>query len=327
MSTWTRRVLALEPVVRRAPSAHNTQPARLHVDGDALVVGWDPARELVVGDPTRRDLWLSLGAFVESVVTAGASEGIGVGVEWRLDARAHTVARLTEKPCETVVFTADELRRRRCARGPYADPATSAAEVADVAATAGAGDGLVVVPVAVVDELLPVADRWSWTPPALVDELRDWMRLDHGDPRYHEDGLSDVALALTPGQSRALRLATGRRVWPLLRRVGGPSLLGAASAISGRGTVVALTAPAAEAATPAQVGELGRLLLRVWLAAGRAGLAVHPLSVLVDSPLTATRLRLALAPEGDDRRVLSVFRIGRPVDAPVESARRPVPVS
>ncbi|WP_295699965.1 hypothetical protein [Lapillicoccus sp.] len=339
MSDWGTRVLALEPAFRRAPSAHNTQPWTLRAEadagaeGDALVLGWDPTRELHVGDPTRRDLWLSLGAFAESVVIAAASDEVGVGVEWDVSTRRSIAGRLVEQPLLTRHFTSEDLAERHSARGPYAAPWATIADVDAMAAAAGlAGTGasLTVVPGAVVDDLLPVADRWSYEPPALVDELRHWLRLDHGDPRYREDGLSDVALALSPAQAGALRVALSPRVWPLLRRAGGPSVLGAASKIDGRGTVVAFHAPVELAARPEDVADLGRALLRVWLAAGARGLRTHPVSVLVDAPATAGPFAVAVdraaGQEPGSSRVLSVFRIGRPVDEPITSARRTVPV-
>lgn len=334
MTEWTDRVLALEPAFRRAPSAHNTQPWRLRVDGDALVLGWDPARQLAVGDPTRRDLWLSLGAFTESLVIAAASDGVGVGVTWEVSPRQTVAGRLVQQDAAPGLFTSAELESRHTARGPYAPPWTTVDEVGAVAAAAGltkSGAGLTLVPDPVVDDLLPIADRWSYEPPALVDELRQWLRLDHRDPRYREDGLSDVALALSAVQARVLRIAMSRRVWPVLRRAGGPALLGAASAISGRGTVVAFHAPLEAATRPEDVAELGRSLLRVWLAAGAQGLRTHPVSVLVDAPATASALALAVdraaGQEPGTCRVLSVFRIGRPLHEPVRSARRAVPLA
>ncbi len=326
--TWTGWVLDLEPTFRRAPSAHNTQPATLFIDGAALVVGWDPDRELTVADPTRRDLWLSVGAFVESIAIAAADAGLGVAVEWDVDTRAHRVARLVEAEPRRVAggFTAGDLRARRTARGPYAEPFVGAVALAEVAAGAGAaGDVRVdVLGAHLVDELLPSADRWVHGSPAQVAELRRWLRLDRSEPRYRVDGLTDEALALTPLQARVLGAALSPKVWPGLRRVGGPRLLALSSRNAGRGTVVALHVPAPDAGVPERVAERGRALLRTWLAAQRHGLHVHPLSQLIDSPRTAPRLDDGVSAPDDERRVLSVFRIGRPTTDPVCSARIPV---
>lgn len=67
----------------------------------------------------------------------------------------------------------------------------------------------------------------------------------------------------------------------------------------------------------------GRRLLRTWLGLSRHGLAVHPLSQLVDCPATAQRLTERAGGEHAEARPLAVFRVGRPLAAPVRSARLP----
>lgn len=334
-SAWAGQVLALEPTFRRAPSAHNTQPATISLDrqggrdGDALVVGWDPACELTVSDPTRRDLWLSLGAYLEAVVIAAADAGLGVRVATHADTRRRRFAHVhaAQPARHPQGFTVADLCARRTARGPYAEPYPTAAEIEQVASAAGLrgpeGPRLEVVPREVVDRLLPAADRWAYSSRAQVDELRQWLRLSTRDPRYRADGLTYEALAMTTSQARALSLALRPRTWGLLRRLGGPRLVAASSSVRGRGTVVALTVPAEDADTPEAVGRQGGVLLRVWLAAGRTGLRVHPLSQMVDAPATANALEdLVNRGAGTPRRALSVFRVGAPVTEPVRSARR-----
>jgi len=154
-----------------------------------------------------------------------------------------------------------------------------AVTVAEVTAGAGpVGDVRVdaVVP-QLVDELLPLADRWVHGSPDQVAELRRWLRLDRREPRYRLDGLTSEALALH--------------------------------------------VPAHDAEVPERVGEPGRALLRIWLAAQRHGLHIRPLSQLIDAPGTAPRLHEAVSGPDDVRRVLSAFRIGRPTRDPVSSAR------
>jgi hypothetical protein len=155
-----------------------------------------------------------------------------------------------------------------------------------------------------------VADRWLFGTPAVATELRDWLRLDPRHPRYHLDGLTDRALVLSRFEARFL--ATALRAYPVARRLGLPALLAA----SGRGllrydgSVLVLLADEADRASA------GRRLLRTWLTLARHGLAVHPLSQLVDCPETAGRLagRVGGPP-------LAVFRVGRPCTEPVRSAR------
>lgn len=335
-AAWTDVVLALREVWGRAPSAHNTQPWLLRADGDRLLLHWDPARELVVADPTRRDLWLSLGALAEALVIAAADAGHDLEVAWDVDARTNRAAVVRRRgpardtPDPPARFTSADLFARSCARGPYAAPFVAADEVARTATDAGGSPagvtglpvadrpGLAVLPAALVNRLLPRADRWIYSAPAQVAELRRWLRLWPGHPAYDQDGLSDQALALSRSQARALRIALSPRVWPQLSRAGGPALLAAAGRQRDLGTVVAWHVPVALAADPAAVAEAGRGLLRVWLVASRRRLHVHPLSQLIDAPATAKRVHAALP---GDRRALSAFRIGTPEQPPARSAR------
>ncbi|MEI2779247.1 MAG: hypothetical protein V9G19_25450 [Tetrasphaera sp.] len=346
---WAEEVVALREVWGRAPSAHNTQPWVLTAEDDRLLLSWDPARELVVTDPTRRDLWLSLGALAESVVIAAGDADHDLDVSWAIDARTHQAAvirrrgdvrddRRAEDASSSAAaaagncggegpasgrsrFASDDLLARRCARGPYLRPFADEGEIDRVAAAAGLGDlSLSILPAKLVERLLPQADRWTYSTPAQVDELRRWLRLGAGHPAYELDGLSDAALALSTAQARALRITLSTRVWPALSRLGGPAILAKAGVQQDLGTVVAVHASESTAEAPEAVSEAGRTLLRVWLSAGRAGLRVHPLSQLIDAPAVADHLHAALP--GSHRRALSVFRIGVPARQPTRSARR-----
>lgn len=63
---------------RHAPSSHNTQPWKVAVNGSVVVIGYDSSRQLLVGDPDKRELFISLGCFVESFVGAAAALGYTV---------------------------------------------------------------------------------------------------------------------------------------------------------------------------------------------------------------------------------------------------------
>lgn len=325
--TWASEVMAARPVWERAPSAHNTQPWTLRVDDDALVLGWSPERELRVTDPTRRDLWLSLGAFAEAVVIAARDLGHEVSVRWAIDARRQHAAVLTRAPradrpgdSGSIAFDGTDLTARRTARGPYADPPVTAEQLSAIAAQAAVGEcRLDLLAPELIAGLLPHADQWSYHSPAHVEELRAWLRLERDDPAYARDGLSAEALGLTEAQARALRMALSPTGWRVLARLGGPTMLARAGQQDGLGRVVALHTESRAATAPERVAEAGRALLRTWLAAARHGLSVHPLSQLIDCPSTAPALDAAVP--GPQRRVLSVFRMGTPRRPPVRAAR------
>ncbi|GAA3239419.1 hypothetical protein ACFO1B_09525 [Dactylosporangium siamense] len=314
--SWASRFRELEDDCRRAPSAHNTQPWLPQYTSDSIDIHWDPARALPDSDPTRRDLFLSLGAFVETSLIVAASAGLPVRAEIAVDHATLRAARLLPAPeVYDTPFTVESVRQRRCARGGYA-PGTL-----DPQTLAGLGADLRQVPTRELAGPLAEADRWMFGTPAVVDELRAWMRLSPKHPRYHLDGLTDRAMALSRVEATGLAAMIGPRAYRLTRRLGGPALLAAASKglLRYDGSVLILVG---SAVTPEAVIAHGRELVRVWLALSERGLHVHPLSQLLDCAATSARLaaRLDLAP---DESPLAVFRTGRPLDTPVRSARIP----
>lgn len=317
--TWVASFRTHEDACRRAPSAHNTQPWILRYADDAVDVHWDPERALPDSDPTRRDLFLSLGAFVETCLIVAASAGLPVRAEIAVDHAAFRVARLV--PASTLYdtpFTVASVRQRHCDRGGYAPGLLDPATLAELTAL---GADLRQVPTRGLVAPLAAADRWMFGTPAVVGELRSWLRLSPKHPRYHLDGLTDGAMALSRIEAIGVAAMIAPSAYPVIRRLGGPALLAAASKGTLRydGSVLVLVG---RAVTPEAVIEHGRALVRVWLALSERGRNVHPLSQLLDCATTAAPLasQLGLAP---DESPLAVFRTGRPLEAPIRSARIP----
>ena len=317
--TWVASFRTHEDACRRAPSAHNTQPWLLRYADDAVDVHWDPSRALPDSDPTGRDLFLSLGAFVETCLIVAASAGLPVRAEIAVDETTQRAARLV--PASSVYdtpFTVASVQRRRCARGGYVPGMLAPATLA---ALASLGADLRPLPARSLVAPLAEADRWLFGTPAVVRELRSWLRLSPKHPRYHRDGLTDRAMALSRAEAVGLAAMIAPSAYPITSRLGGPALFAAASKglLRYDGSVLVLVGGAT---TPESVIEHGRALVRVWLALSDRGLTVHPLSQLLDCPATAAPLaaHLGLAP---DESPLAVFRAGRPLETPTRSARIP----
>ena len=308
-------VRRLEPDLWRAPSAHNTQPWTLRYGTDAVTVGWDPDRTLPAGDPTGRDLRLSVGAFVETCLVVCADAGLAVEFVPDPDERSHRVGRLVgaarryATPFDTAAVRARATNRGAHLPGPVPP--------ADLAVAEAMGAELVTVPGRRLVPLLAAADRHLFGDARVAAELRSWLRLTPRHPRYHVDGLTDRALDLSRAQAVGLRVAL--RGLPVLRRAGLPRLLAAASGglLGDDHTVLVLVGPADAAG---QV-DAGRALMRVWLALSAAGLACHPLSQLLDCAGTRARLA-AMIGIAEPERLLHVARVGRAAAAAPCSARR-----
>ncbi|MQY12641.1 hypothetical protein SRB5_27770 [Streptomyces sp. RB5] len=310
----TRELLALEDHIRRAPSAHNTQPWTLRPgSGGGAVVGWDPARELPAGDPTRRDLYLSLGAFVETALVVAADAGIPLRAEVRVDAGRHIAARLlpADRPYETP-YTTRTVEARTTHRGAYA-PGRLSTRTLDRLADGLTHTGLMELAARELRRHTTRADTWLWRTPAVVRELTRWLRLGR---RPAPDGLTAAALGLTRPQ--ALGLRTALAAYGPLRRLGLPALLarGQGDIPDHDGSVLVLTG---RPGTPEDMIDAGRDLVRMWYALTDLGLAVHPLSQLIDCPHTAAALTRRVG-----ARPLAVLRAGRPAGPVHRSARIPV---
>ncbi|MGW0663978.1 hypothetical protein [Streptodolium elevatio] len=319
---WAAAMRALAAQCGRAPSAHNTQPWQLRYEDSGVGVYWDPMRALPVSDPTGRDLFLGLGAYLETCLVVAAGAGLGADVVVDVDRAARRVAWLVPaaEPYATR-FTADDVASRRSARGPYAAGPLPDDVLDEAAALVEDAGGIRHLPARALAPLLARADRWMFAAPEVTAELREWLRLRPSHPRYAQDGLTDRALGLSRAEAAGLEMMLRPRVYGTFRRAGLPAALAASSRglLRGEGTALVLVGPAA--AGPAELVALGRALMRSWLALAVRGLATHPLSQILDCPATAAELATLLDLAAHERAV-AVFRTGRPLIEPPRSARR-----
>ena len=317
--TDLRDLQRLERWFWRAPSAHNTQPWVLEYGSDRIELRFDPLRHLEAGDPTRRDLFLSLGAFAEALLIAAASEGVGLDFNAAVDVDAARVGTFSEAAAiyETS-FTPADLERRRTSRLPYLPGRLGEADLVASRAELAAEECLHEVAAREIAPLFSAADRHLFDTPPVVRELGSWLRLSKRDPNYERDGLSFECLALSRPEAAFFGFALRPRVFRIVRalRLHRTFTSSARSVLDVDGSVLVLEAPDG---SPADLLAHGRSLLRIWLALSARGLYTHPLSQVIDYPATERELanRLSLGPE---RRMLGVFRAGRS-DEPARSHR------
>jgi hypothetical protein len=308
--TDLRGLARLEPQFWRAPSAHNTQPWLLEYGPDAIKLVYDPERSLPVGDPTQRDLLLSLGAFAETVLVVAAGEGIPLAFEPGFEPPRYRAGRFVgaSEPFRTP-FTADDVARRQTSRLPYAPERLRADVLAEARSQLSDDAQLHELAARDLVELVQEADAHLYGSPEVVAELRAWLRLSPRDPRHALDGLSYECLALSRLEAAAVGILLRPGPYRLARGLGLHRRFGASttSLLEREGSALVLTA---RAASPEDVLRHGRTLHRVWLALARRGLYTHPLSQILDCPATEPKLASQLGVTVE-RRVLSVFRAGR----------------
>jgi hypothetical protein len=330
MSPFPRESLvpALQ-LAARAPSAHNTQPWIVRTRGDRLFVLADRARWLAHGDPTKRDLRLALGGFVEAVHIGLGSVGLAAEQEAPTAAgeagRDEIVAVLraagSGKPDRA---RESLLRRRQSSRLPYSPrPLEPALAEALSAAARSAGLDLHLIDRdsaerADVDGWFYASARESWLDQRALHELAAWIRVDPEGLRRPDDGLSTHCLGLGPGATAVLLTLLRPNLWRAAHALyAAPTL--AAQLARQETTQVQQTPFIGVLIAPHPQHDAGAGVLRVWLEAVRLGLAMAPISVLLDRRGWELGRRLGVAPG----QLLLAFRLGRSIPPPL-SHRRPV---
>ena len=304
---------------RTAPSAHNTQPWRFAPLQDGRIgVGWAPERALPVGDPTCRDLRLSLGAAVESARLHSLAEGVAFSFEPAPPDAQNTVGWLVPDaragpPDPADLALAAALDRRQTARGGHLPRAVPVSVREALIAEAARADRQLQIATdrPTVRRLATLAGQATaalFADDAVHAELWQWLRLDPTDPAYQRDGLTADCLELS-GPTRWLAHQTmppSRMRW--LSRLGLHHLLASDTARVARqsAAICLLTTPRWD--RDALVAT-GRLLQRLWLLAATTGLTTHPLSALLDCAETAGPTIAAFGPPAEEHPA-AVFRLG-----------------
>jgi hypothetical protein len=189
------RILA---AAARAPSSHNSQPWRVRVLApDEWMIWPDASRRLPAVDPADRELVLSLGVFLEYLVTAAAA----LGFDARLDGAAggtsapdFTRVRLsTARPGPRGVVQLDRIARRRTLRKGYSSAAISKDDLAAISDALGSRARWFPRGTQEADWLADAAvqsfQRQTWRDPAQL-ELARWVRFSDGEASGAADGLT-----------------------------------------------------------------------------------------------------------------------------------------
>ncbi|MFE7707052.1 hypothetical protein ACFU6I_14840 [Streptomyces sp. NPDC057486] len=307
----------------RAANAHNTQPWELRPGTGRVEVGWRAEDALGPSDPAHRDLRLSLGTYVESLLIAAAEQSIAVDFELDLDTETRRVGRLlpADRPYDTGFRTSD-IAGRRVWRGAWKPQQvdTKAIEAAQETARA-AGFRVAAISTAAARPLLVRAYHWFFGDPGIAAELMAWTRLSPRHPKYRSDGLNDVMLVLNRVERFLMGLLFSPVVYRALRPLGLPRFLTplSSSATAGDGVVLVILDKGEDTA---QEVAAGRLVTRLWLDLFRQGIYVHPQSHVIDCPHTVGDLA-ALCGAEDGERPLVFFRVGIPAVDPSLRPRHP----
>lgn len=304
-----------------APSSHNVQPWRVEIlDRYHWTLRHDPSRALPAVDPEGREMWLSLGCFVENLDHAARNRGL----------RMETA--VTGSPADGVVdirFVQDRsvsagipdrvLRARRTVRKGFLPTPVTALHAREL--TDGLDGASLVAPGTAQAETIGgavvAATARQNADPEAMKELSEWIHWSNRDAAARRDGLTPATMDMTGAAGLFVRLFFSKE-----------TVL--SDSFAEKGNAIA-RAQAAEnggwmllegGAELADLVDAGRRFERLALRACRLGIGVHPMS----QPLEEESWRGALAGALGTGPLQFLLRLGYLAQYPEPvSLRRPIP--
>ena len=184
-----------------APSSHNVQPWTVTVESpDKWIIGSAEDRWLTEVDPKNREMLLSIGAFLENMITAAKAYGFGVKVR--------TLARNPFDPvllslelhnAEREDYPLQRLLERRTLRTAFKNEDI---DPQDFSFLVGGEDGFAYYPpasaqAAWLDEATVAANEQQVESENVQEELSRWIRWSDADARKYRNGLTPEAMDIT----------------------------------------------------------------------------------------------------------------------------------
>jgi len=310
---------------RLAPSIHNIQPTRWRLLADGLLALVDDSTvRAPVADPSGHDVRLSHGAALEGMSIALNRRGLRIAdvvfAEQALSPRYSSLCTLTIGDGTDPDPLLANVMLRTAWRGTFVPAPENDTALAQLAASRN--DAICINDRHAITEIVDWADQAELSFLRKNEhrrELLTWMRLSPSHPLYLQNGLNREALALNAFEAAGASFVLGR-LFPTLDRIGvaAPLVSDRAKTSSAAG-IILFCRPKGEDPLIS-----GRHFYRLWLEINRAGLAACPISSLADHPAFNDKLR-KVGKVGEDRRLVNVFRVGRPAKPqPLRHFRLPV---
>lgn len=296
-----------------APSSHNTQPWLFKVGTDEIEVSYDPKRLLAVSDPSGRQMYLSLGAAVENIVTAAKYFGLEAIFEnqpsGQKAGRIKIKAGSSAEPDASALELAKAIFSRHNNRAEYEERQPAAEFVSWLKDQNGEFEITLVVDQAkkvevanlVGDALKDAVDDQKFR-----EELSQWIKpslskYTDGMPGYNL-GMPAAVSFVFPRLLRKFKMGSTQRKMEMRNLLHTPMF-------------VILSALRDQ---PAVWLNAGRLFEKIALQAETAGLRIGVLAAAIEVPRYSDKLRAALNISG---RPLMFFRLGYCTKVPKASPR------
>ena len=307
-----------------APSGHNTQPWFVqYVEPYHWIIGNDRSKWLPGVDPIQRETMLSLGAFAQNVEYAASS--FGLSCEWTLLAKTNQDeqvldVRLKQNP-STARFDVAPIVARRVVRSGYLPDPLKNEDVNDLFGSER--EFFRYLPVGspestYINEQTIEANRLQTYRDPAQQELANWIRLSSRDAALYRDGLTTASMEIEGVSGLVVRNFYSKSdVMKVEFREQG--LAKVREQVSSSAGWILVTSKG-NAVT--DLLETGRRMQRLFLKIREKGIAIHPMTQILEEPSTKDAFARSVGVTDETQFIL---RTGYVKEYPLPvSLRRPV---
>lgn len=176
-----------------APSSHNTQCWKFHLEDRSISILPDLSRRCPTVDPDDHHLFVSIGCAAENLIQAALANGLNGNVVFHDPARK--ALRVLLEPTKAVATSwFNAIHERQCTRAEYGGKPISTSELA-LLEKAGQGNGVRIIlltdraSMEKVLEYVVQGNTAQMNDRAFVAELKSWIRFSARDAVRTRDGL------------------------------------------------------------------------------------------------------------------------------------------
>jgi len=307
-----------------APSGHNTQPWFVqHLEPYHWIIGNDKTKWLTAVDPTQRETILSLGTFIQNLEYAAGS--FGYDCSWTLLAASNQDERIIEVKLTKSLTKYDreieKIKNRRTVRSNYLGDLLKKDDVDYL--TSSEPDFIDYLPATsresqYLNEQTIEANRIQADSDPAQKELSDWIRFSSKDAAKYRDGLTAASMEIGGVSGFVVRnfYSPADAMDAKFRQA---SLDKVKTQVSQSAGWMLITSKDDSVAT---LLETGRRMQRLFLKVREKGIAIHPMTQILEEAATKETLNRSI---GINESVQFILRVGYVKDYPPPvSLRRPV---
>ncbi|WP_353485044.1 nitroreductase [Haliscomenobacter sp.] len=279
-----------------APSGHNTQPWFVqYIEPYHWIIGNDKSKWLPGVDPTQRETMLSIGAFTQNLEYAASNLGyqsqFTILANNNQDEQVLSV-KLT-KASNTPKYNIEKIKQRRTIRSNYLSEVLKKEDFDEL--MAGERDVFHWLPNTskehqYLNEQTIEANRIQSYRDAAQSELADWIRFSSKDAAKHGDGLTTASMEIKGVPAWVLRNFYGKSN-VMKKNFREQSIDTVHKQVSQSAGWLLITSKDNAVAT---LIDTGRRLQKLWLNIREKGIAIHPMTQILEETTTNAELNSAI---------------------------------